>query len=60
MKNKIRVLVADSNKEFCTKLKENLQLNEFIEIAGIVHNGKEAYEAVLEKRPDLTCSLPIS
>jgi len=53
LKNKIRVLVADDDKEFCNKLKDNLKINDYIEIVGIVHNGREAYEMVLETRPDV-------
>ena len=53
LKNKIRVLIADDNKEFCNSLKSSLEVSDFIEIAGIAYDGKEAYEMVLETRPDI-------
>ncbi len=53
MKNKVRVLIADDNKEFCHSLKSSLETAEFIEIAGVAYDGKEAYEMVLETRPDI-------
>ena len=53
MKNKIRVLIADDNKEFCHSLKASLETESFIEIASVAYDGKEAYELVLETRPDV-------
>ncbi len=53
MKNKVRVLLADDNKEFCNSLKASLETAGFIEIAGVAYDGKEAYEMVLETRPDI-------
>ena len=53
MKNKVRVLIADDNKEFCEALKNSLSASEFIEVAGVSYDGKEAYEMVLETRPDV-------
>lgn len=53
MKNRVRVIIADDNKEFCHSLKSAIEKESFIEIAGIAYDGKEAYEMVLEKRPDI-------
>lgn len=53
MKNKIRVLIADDNKEFCNSLKSSLEISDYIEVAGVAYDGKEAYEMVLETRPDI-------
>ncbi len=53
MKNKVRVLLADDNKEFCNSLKASLEIAGFIEVAGVAYDGKEAYEMVLETRPDI-------
>lgn len=53
MKNKVRVLIADDNKEFCNSLKSSLETAGFIEVAGVAYDGKEAYEMVLETRPDV-------
>ena len=53
MKNKIRVIIADDNKEFCHSLKASLEKESFLEVAGVAYDGKEAYEMILEKRPDI-------
>lgn len=53
MKNKIRVLIADDNKEFCNELRAELGRNDSIEVVSVAHDGREAYELVLETRPDV-------
>ncbi|MBO5743338.1 MAG: sporulation transcription factor Spo0A [Clostridia bacterium] len=53
MKNKVRVIIADDNKEFCHSLKASLEKESFLEVVGIAYDGKEAYEMILEKRPDI-------
>lgn len=53
LKNKVRVLLADDNKEFCNSLKASLEIAGFIEVVGVAYDGKEAYEMVLETRPDI-------
>jgi two-component system response regulator (stage 0 sporulation protein A) len=47
------VIIADDNKEFCHSLKAALEKESFLEVAGIAYDGKEAYEMILEKRPDI-------
>ena len=53
LKNKIRVLIADDNKEFCNSLKSSLEMENLIDVVGVAYDGKEAYEMVLETRPDV-------
>ncbi len=53
MKTKIKVLIADDNKEFCSGLRSQLSKNELIEVVATAYDGKEAYELVLETRPDV-------
>ena len=53
MKNKIRVLIAEDNKDFCTEIKNSLEKNPKIEVAAIAYDGREAYEMLLETRPDI-------
>lgn len=53
MKNKVRVIIADDNKEFCHSLKASLEKESFLEVVGVAYDGKEAYEMILEKRPDI-------
>lgn len=53
MKDKIRIVLADDNKDFCQVLKEYLSNEEDIEILGIAKDGVEALELVKSKQPDL-------
>ena len=50
---KIKVLLADDNKDFCQVLKEYLSNEDDIEILGIAKDGIEALELVKSKQPDL-------
>ena len=50
---KVRVLVADDNKDFCHILKDYLSSQEGIEVVGTAYDGKEAFEMVIETRPDV-------
>lgn len=53
MSKKISVAIADDNKDFCQILNEYLMEEEDIEIAGIAKDGIEAYDLVIQKKPDL-------
>ena len=53
MKDKIKIVLADDNKDFCQVLKEYLSNEEDIEILGIAKDGVEALQLVQEKQPDL-------
>ena len=53
LKTKIKVLIADDNKEFCSQLRSQLSRNDQIEVVATAYDGKEAYELVLETRPDV-------
>ena len=44
MDQKIRVLLADGDKEFCNLLKEALTQNENIEVVGIATTGRETLQ----------------
>jgi len=50
---KIKVLIADDNKEFCSHLRSQLSRNDQIEVVATALDGREAYELVLETRPDV-------
>ena len=53
MKDKIKIVLADDNKDFCQVLKEYLSNEEDIEILGIAKDGVEALQLVQEKQTDL-------
>lgn len=51
--NKISVLIADDNKEFCSILNDYLLNQRDIVVTGIAKDGKEALTLIEEKQPDL-------
>lgn len=53
MKRKTKIVIADDNKEFCESLKNYLSETGVFEIIAIAHDGKKAYEAVIELKPDV-------
>ena len=50
---KIKLVLADDNKDFCQLLKEYLSNEEDIEILGIAKDGIEALDLVQKTQPDL-------
>ena len=53
MNEKIKIVLADDNKDFCQVLKEYLSNEEDIEILGIAKDGIEALDLVKRTQPDL-------
>lgn len=53
MKEKIKIVLADDNRDFCKVLKEYLSNEEDIEVLGIGQDGVEALNLVKEMQPDL-------
>ncbi|MGB9813853.1 MAG: sporulation transcription factor Spo0A [Thermovenabulum sp.] len=51
--NKIRVLIADDNKDFCELLQTFLNEEKDIEVVGIAYDGYSTIEAVKELKPDV-------
>ncbi len=51
--NKITVLIADDNKEFCNILNDYLLNQRDIVVIGIAKDGLEALKLIEEKKPDL-------
>ena len=51
--NKISVIIADDNKEFCSILNDYLLNQKDIVVTGIEKDGKEALTLIEEKKPDL-------
>ncbi|QKG84232.1 sporulation transcription factor Spo0A [Kroppenstedtia pulmonis] len=50
---KMRVILADDNREFASLLKEHLNSQDDIEVIGVAYNGKEVMELLEEEQPDL-------
>ncbi len=49
----IKVLIADDNREFCELLKEFVNSQEDLLLAGIAYNGLEALDLVDQQKPDV-------
>lgn len=53
MEQKIRVLLADGDSEFCARMAAALEQTEDMELVGIAEDGGKALTAVQELRPDV-------
>lgn len=53
MKNKITILLADDNVEFSKTLTDHLDKQEDMEVIGIARDGKEAYEMIVNTKPNV-------
>lgn len=51
--NSISILVADDSKEFSDVVSNHLRAQEDFKVVGNAYNGKEAYEMILETKPDV-------
>lgn len=51
--NKIKILVADDNKDFCSILSEYLEMQDDFEVVGMAKDGIEALDLIASKRPDV-------
>lgn len=50
---KIKILLADDNKDFCDVLSSYLSKLEDMEVVAIAHDGVEAYQKILVNKPDI-------
>lgn len=53
MNEKIKILIADDNYDFAMTLTSYLEKEENIEIVGKAKDGQEAYELIIETKPDV-------
>lgn len=53
MKDRIKILIADDNKDFCDILYEYLSKQEDLEIIGVAKDGIEAIEILSQNTPDV-------
>jgi two-component system response regulator (stage 0 sporulation protein A) len=53
MQKRIRVLLADDNREFVEVLKEYFQSQDDMEIVGVAYHGNEALEMIFRETPDV-------
>lgn len=52
-KKKYKILIADDNKDFCDVLKNYLNKQEDIEVLDTVFDGVQAYDKIIELKPDV-------
>ncbi len=50
---RIRIILADDNEEFCDVLKAFLELQSNIDVIDVAYNGQNAYEKVCEQKPNI-------
>lgn len=53
MDNSISVLLADDCEEFVKSVKDYLDSQDGITVAGVAHDGREAFELIKETKPDV-------
>jgi len=53
MKEPIKVIIADDNREFCEVLEEYFNEQQDFIISGIAHNGQETLHLIQEREPDI-------
>jgi two-component system response regulator (stage 0 sporulation protein A) len=50
---KLKVLIADDNKDFCDLVCNFLDKQEDMEVIGVAYDGIEAYEMIVNEKPDV-------
>jgi two-component system response regulator YesN len=52
--NRERVVLADDEQLICTLLTEIIRWDELgLELAGVAHTGRELWQEIVDKRPDI-------
>ena len=52
-KEKLRILIADDNKDFCDCLSNYIEKQEDMEIISLAYDGQDAYEKIIQTNPDI-------
>ena len=53
MEKSISVLIADGNEKFANSVRDFLECQEGIDVKAVVTNGRDAYDKVIETKPDV-------
>ncbi len=53
MSKKVKIVVADDNRNLCQMLQNYLQSQEDLQVSGLAYNGIEAWEMIQNQEPDL-------
>jgi len=51
--NKLKILIADDNKDFCDLVTNFLEKQNDMQVVGVAHDGIEAYEKIISENPDV-------
>jgi len=51
--NKIKILIADDNKDFCDSFKSFINSKDDMEVVSIAYDGVEAYSKIIQTKPDI-------
>lgn len=51
--NRIKVLIADDNKDFCDVLKSYLGNKDDLEVVAVAYDGTDAFNKIVETHPDI-------
>ena len=57
--NRIKVLIADDNKDFCDVIKNHLNSKDDIEVVAVAYDGTEAFKLINETHPDIALIVSI-
>lgn len=53
LKEEIDVLLADDNMDFCNVVGNYINSQEGLKVVGMAHDGKDAFQQILEKKPSV-------
>ena len=51
--NKIKVILADDNKDFCDVVSSYLNKQEDIDVIAVAHDGIDTFNKIRELKPDI-------
>jgi two-component system, response regulator, stage 0 sporulation protein A len=51
--NKITILLADDNKDFCDIIQKYLDKQDGLEVVAVAHDGLDAYQKIISTHPDI-------
>ena len=53
MENRVKILIADGNEEFCEHLSRTLKERSVFDVTGVAHDGETAVQLLERERPDV-------
>ena len=53
MENRVKILIADGNEEFCEHLSRTLKERSAFDVTGVAHDGETAVQLLEREHPDV-------